>query len=1551
MLKRILMICLLVGVTWAQKAKEGEEPPFPLEKAQWVDNFSKAPRPVFDTNSIYTGDQANLTRKIAVGKHFMGASDDTIRIISPQSGGKRMLVIATDTTSTEFGTSKFRIDTTYSFPSGATEMAVAVGDVDGDAYTDILTGDNAAVSGYVWLRWFEWDADLANWVFRDSIGVGLLDFINDIVIGDADNDGSARDIVFNLANNTNSAVMVAKWNGTSFDTTRITFGRTQRYRGVAIGDIVPELPGNEIYVTGGYDIAMAYWDGTSWAAQVLTTGLTACYDIAIGDVDPNLPGDEIAIVHSSTSYQVSVTNYVDGTFYIRAWTLYSTWGTQNNDIDIGDFLREMPGNEVVLSNTSTTATAYSLWFSILPGGTAYVGTLPKVATGADYGIKIADVNRFREGNELIISCNGNLVEVEQHIYSNDLALLMFQRTVPVLKPSIYDTIRASVINTGANTVSSVTFNISFQNWIGAQSYTAPVSIEPGQLTVIDVPVQMPGQLGIDTMYLSLQDDGNTGNNAGKSYIEVWDDSTVAASSFSDVFFPPVGWTSQILSGSYNWQRFTSGTSPTCSPLDAPAMAGYRSYSATGGSGARLATSFNVDTSPKKVILKFYMTHDNAYSTSYDSVYAEYSFDGVNYITAAGFQRYDPAVSACTWIPHEVEIGDFPPNTEIYVALRARSGYGNNMYVDSVRVFVTAATAADYDAEMVSITIPKPVICDEGVPVTVVVKNAGIEPITSLPLFYTTGDADTTWETFVGQIIAGMSVPYVFTQPFVPTDTGEVTLYAGVRLTGDTIPDNDVASTLIHVWPFAQELPYSTTFDEDWSNSTNPPFDGWRIVDGGSETPPVVNNNDWHRFSSTSPARTVARIYYSPEEDSDDWLISPRLTISDYGTYTLNFWHYYNDFSTSYPDSGQVMITFDDGANWTEITRYSNFDDSGARSIDLTPFIASQVGTAEYFRIGFHYGANDEFSWYVDDFSVSFTPDETPPVLSFIRQPQSTYDLGPDTVIFVVNDASPMYVLAYAVANDTIIGSYESELPAGEDTVLLEVPGQAPGTPIDGYIYVEDANGNYSEDQGSWWKLQAYAPGMPVATGVTEPTPGVNLTWAHPTQSLVYDGGIAYYWTDVYPGDILSVRFTPQYTPARVDSVVAQFYGTTGELHLRIYDDNMGIPGTVIFDTTITPPVYPNYLRLDLRNRNIIVTGDYHVGFEWTVQDHPNPLSDDGANTMRSLYYVGSEETWYLAGYDWLIRSAVTYLPQAGKYASGFVPVDLEKNLKLTRVKLPATLAADGEPQRIGSDAKNILSYTILKGTASGGPYDSIGTTSGVNFLDASITDGNTYYYVLRMDYTEPDTTVYSGEVVVTADFVAPAFSALEFDTGGVGDIWFSIDITDPSGIFADSLYYSVNGGTFGFSIKDSVVESTYYYHISGLNIGDMVDIYFVAMDNSLWHNFARFPETGYITFGVTPVKDELPLAYAFNIKGSNVFSRSMDIVYALPERAEVEIAVYSISGQRVATLLPKTTKDAGYYTVTWNGRGDSGSKLGSGIYIVKMLTPKKSFTHKIILAR
>ncbi|MGC8858816.1 MAG: BNR-repeat neuraminidase N-terminal domain-containing protein [Ignavibacteria bacterium] len=156
---------------------------------------------------------------------------------------------------------------------------------------------------------------------------------------------------------------------------------------------------------------------------------------------------------------------------------------------------------------------------------------------------------------------------------------------------------------------------------------------------------------------------------------------MVSESFDNVTFPPTGWTATILSGSYNWQRVTSGTSPTCLPHSGAGMATYQSYSATSGSAAILITpSFSLTSGQGQV--NFWMYRDPGYPSNYDSisvwVNTTPSMTGATYL--GGVWRYN---ATANWYYFSYSIPASFNGPTNYVIFHAYSAYGNNMYLDDV----------------------------------------------------------------------------------------------------------------------------------------------------------------------------------------------------------------------------------------------------------------------------------------------------------------------------------------------------------------------------------------------------------------------------------------------------------------------------------------------------------------------------------------------------------------------------------------------------------------------------------------------------------------------------------------------------------------------------------------------------------------------------------------------------------------------------------------------------------------------------------------------------
>jgi hypothetical protein len=82
----------------------------------------------------------------------------------------------------------------------------------------------------------------------------------------------------------------------------------------------------------------------------------------------------------------------------------------------------------------------------------------------------------------------------------------------------------------------------------------------------------------------------------------------------------------------------------------------------------------------------------------------------------------------------------------------------------------------------------------------------------------------------------------------------------------------------------------------------------------------------------------------------------------------------------------------------------------------------------------------------------------------------------------------------------------------------------------------------------------------------------------------------------------------------------------------------------------------------------------------------------------------------------------------------------------------------------------------------------------------------------------------------------------------------------------------------------------------------------------------------------------------------NPFNPSTSIQYALSKDTHVILTVFNMLGQRVVTLV-NDFQSAGYKTVVWDGRNDSGSPVASGLYIYTMKAGSVVKSNKLMLLK
>ena len=74
------------------------------------------------------------------------------------------------------------------------------------------------------------------------------------------------------------------------------------------------------------------------------------------------------------------------------------------------------------------------------------------------------------------------------------------------------------------------------------------------------------------------------------------------------------------------------------------------------------------------------------------------------------------------------------------------------------------------------------------------------------------------------------------------------------------------------------------------------------------------------------------------------------------------------------------------------------------------------------------------------------------------------------------------------------------------------------------------------------------------------------------------------------------------------------------------------------------------------------------------------------------------------------------------------------------------------------------------------------------------------------------------------------------------------------------------------------------------------------------------------------------------------------IRFALPDDAAVNLVVFNLIGQRVATLIDGPHR-AGAYALRWDSRGDGGRELASGIYFYCLRTGQQSQVRSLLLLK
>ena len=100
-----------------------------------------------------------------------------------------------------------------------------------------------------------------------------------------------------------------------------------------------------------------------------------------------------------------------------------------------------------------------------------------------------------------------------------------------------------------------------------------------------------------------------------------------------------------------------------------------------------------------------------------------------------------------------------------------------------------------------------------------------------------------------------------------------------------------------------------------------------------------------------------------------------------------------------------------------------------------------------------------------------------------------------------------------------------------------------------------------------------------------------------------------------------------------------------------------------------------------------------------------------------------------------------------------------------------------------------------------------------------------------------------------------------------------------------------------------------------------------------------------IAISAMPLEEYVPREIELLPNYPNPFNPTTNIQFRLPQRGYVELEVYSVLGQKVATLL-RDVLDAGTHTTSWNA-----DRLASGVYFLRLRSGDTVQTIKMTLIK
>ena len=495
----------------------------------------------------------------------------------------------------------------------------------------------------------------------------------------------------------------------------------------------------------------------------------------------------------------------------------------------------------------------------------------------------------------------------------------------------------------------------------------------------------------------------------------------------------------------------------------------------------------------------------------------------------------------------------------------------------------------------------------------------------------------------------------------------------------------------------------------------------------------------------------------------------------------------------------------------------------------------------------------------------------------------------------------------------------------------------------------------------------------------------------------------------------AVKFIPevntnQLVSAKILAAFAQEFSGSNipadapkDFYFHIWADNNGLPGNDI----ITPFIYstnrPSYdgqfLTIDLtpyasqlKNLGTIYIGfiendtiGTYVGMDSTTKANYTyaffgPTYPNNPNTwvpMENLSVSSGGTTVPLRGWNMMMRATFAYTDTTKpKLIVGFfqnpifserLDVFVASSSKLNKNNLSGTLTQ-------GSNVVNLL-------------FQPVPNSNDKVFVDNNITLTSSGTIEIRVRGTTKYGFIYSDTAYtfnvqflqsVNGGYIASTDGKMEVEFGknSLRDNLYVIAFAGNSDVLNTEIERSINTklsqiytlSPIGYELNKPATLKIYLdpNKISSIPLDELTIAYWDGTQwvrlNSVVSNSGDFITAEISKLGhfivtrkseVTEVSSpmvDIPQRFELYQNYPNPFNPSTSITFDLPEDAFVTLKIYNIIGQEIRTIV-NDFKNAGRYTVVWDGKDNSGKIAPSGIYLYRITAGKFSKTLKMVLSK